>query len=154
LRDAISAIDSNCWRSPFLIKNSITTDGIKVYGTRTRFTELRASQHLFSRNSPIGAIARIVSDTELELSVTGNEFTRVEFFTLISLGTIQSINSDQLLSLAYTSPVALTNSEYAHSTQTTTFDVANTLFYSNRDKFRMPEEGDKYVIYPQLGVYK
>ena len=136
------------------LAGTITTDGIKVYGTGTRFTELQASQHLFSNNSPVGAIARIVSDTELELSVAGNAFTDAAYFTLVSLGTVQSINSDQLLSLAYTSPVALANSEYAHSTQTTTFDVANTLFYSNRDKFLMPEEGDKYVIYPQLGVYK
>lgn len=133
---------------------TVTVEGNRVYGTDTRFTELAVSEYIFSHMAPIGTVARIVSDTELELSLEANSFTDVEFYVQRRLGTVAAVNSNTLLSLTNPSDQALFQSEYAHASLATTFDAANTLFYNNRDKFLLPEEGDKYVKYAQLGVFK
>lgn len=40
------------------------------------------------------------------------------------------------------------------STALTTFDVDTTNFYNERYKYSNPEEGDKYIKFPQIGVYR
>lgn len=136
------------------LAGTVTVRGNKVYGTDTQFSELAVSEYIFAHMAPIGAVARIISDTELELSLPANNFTNEQFYVQRVLGTVSSINSDVLLSLNNPSQTALVDAEYAHTSKATTFDTANTLFYSNRDKYLFPGDGDKYVKYPQLGVYK
>lgn len=50
----------------------------------------------------------------------------------------------------YTPESALQNS----SEDRTSFDGLGTRFYDHRDKYTEPESGDKYIRFPQIGVYR
>jgi hypothetical protein len=48
----------------------------------------------------------------------------------------------------------LSLAEQNDSNNRTRFDGGGTRFFDHKDKYALPETGDKYIKFPQIGVYR
>lgn len=139
---------------------SANTTSTILIGTGTSFnTELEVGKQIYYSNASIGTISRILSNNTLYLTspvssnITNVSFTSDGTTTLfvseiligdtivvnsnVRLGTVANIHSNTNIELTSNSLSTVSNVEFLHTT---------------RNSYSIPNEGDKYLKFPKIGV--